>query len=69
MGLDRVRPLGGIDEIWVRSAEPGIVNHIVGIVIGIGPVIGGSVAIVGPRQAIKGVIGVGPQVRIVSIVY
>jgi hypothetical protein len=41
MGPDRRGPLRGVYQIWIGRTKARIADHVVGIIIGIGAVIGG----------------------------
>ena len=56
----RARAAGGWIDQPARGAEAGIEGQIVGIVIGIGPVLRGAAEIVGRDQTVQAVIAIGP---------
>ena len=56
----------GIDEVGIGGAQAGVIDHVAGIVIAIGPVIGGAIEIIGESQPVERVVSVAPRAGRVS---
>ena len=61
MRAHRAWALAGVNQIRTSCTQPRVINHIIGIIIGIAAIIAHATLIIGGDQAVQPVIAINPR--------